>query len=329
VSKIKKTVFFGILVLFLITNILPSRFTIEQVRASQNNMEEYPLAFQYETQPSTITIMSPQNLTYTVNASIPLTFTTEQFPSWIGYSLNGQTNATIAGNTTLPTLPDGWQYVVVYANDTFGNMQASQIKHFTVDTVAPTGSIKINGGATSTILPSVMLTLSAQDATSGVIQMRFFDAAWLDWEEYTTSRPWMFTAGDEYKTVYVQFKDNAGLVSDHYRATIILGNNLPPDPIVVQVPPAETPEETNPQPTETVDKDQVEKTPEATSVIPTSTLPPKSITNTYFMLEIIGIIAIAIVGAVVVLMALKTAINTHKSPKKKKGKSGNVTKLGI
>jgi hypothetical protein len=305
VGKIKKTVFLGILVLFLITNILPSRFTIEQVRASQNNMEQYPLAFQYETQPSTITIISPQNLTYTVNASIPLTFTTEQFPSWIGYSLNGQPNVTIAGNTTFPTIPDGWHYVVVYANDSFGNMQASLVKHFTVDTVAPTGSIKINGGATSTILPSVMLTLSAQDATSGVIQMRFFDAAWLDWEEYTASKPWMFTAGDEYKTIYVQFKDNAGLVSAHYRATIILGNNLPPDPIVVQVP-AETPEETNPPPTVTVDEDQAENTPEATSLIPTSTPPPKSTTNTYFMLEIVGIIiAIAIVGSILAILLKK------------------------
>lgn len=101
-----------------------------------NNTDHYPLKFPYENQPPTITILSPENKTYAVNTGIQLNFTIDEFASWIGYSLNGQPNATIAGNATLPFLLDGWHNVVVYANDTFGNMGMG-IVYFAVDTTAP------------------------------------------------------------------------------------------------------------------------------------------------------------------------------------------------
>ena len=44
-----------------------------------------------------------------------------------------------------------------------------------LDKTVPKGSIKINDGATSTTSTQVKLTLSSEDATSGVSQMRFFD----------------------------------------------------------------------------------------------------------------------------------------------------------
>jgi parallel beta-helix repeat protein len=280
-----------------------------------NNMDRYPLAFQYETQPPTISILSPQNKTYTVNASIPLTFTVDEFASWIGYSLNGQPNATITGNTTLPTLPDGWHYVVVYANDTFGNMEASPARHFTVDTTPPTGTITINDGAASTTSTQVWLTISAEDATSGVAQMRFFELVYTDWEEYATSKFWTLnTTGEGYKTVYVQVRDNAGLVSAARSAIIWFGSNPPLsglDPPPTRVPPAEIPEKTP----ETIVSNETVPTPSPTPT-PMPTPTPASVADLYFVPATIGIItAIAVVG-VLLFVLLRKRQTPQQKPRK-------------
>ncbi len=55
----------------------------------------------------------------------------------MGYSLDGEMNVTIAGNTTLTGVLDGSHHIVVYANDTAGNMGASGTVYFTVDTTSP------------------------------------------------------------------------------------------------------------------------------------------------------------------------------------------------
>ncbi len=83
------------------------------------------------TQPE-ISILSPENTTYTTSA-IPLTFTVNKATSWIGYSLHSQTNVTITGNTTLTDLSEGTHNLIVYANDTAGNMGYSNTVYFTVN----------------------------------------------------------------------------------------------------------------------------------------------------------------------------------------------------
>lgn len=50
----------------------------------------------------------------------------------VGYSLDGESNATVSGNTTLSGLSNGEHNVIVYANDSFGNVVASQPVNFTV-----------------------------------------------------------------------------------------------------------------------------------------------------------------------------------------------------
>jgi len=88
----------------------------------------------------TITIISPANTSY-LSTSISLVFTLNETTAWIGYSLDGQANTTIAGNTTLPSLLDGTHRVTVYANDTTGSMTSSGTVYFTIDTVPPTVQI--------------------------------------------------------------------------------------------------------------------------------------------------------------------------------------------
>jgi hypothetical protein len=81
--------------------------------------------------PPTITLLSPENKNYTPNA-IPLIFTLSEPAEWIGYSLDGQAKITINGNTTITGLSSGFHTITVYANDTFGNVGASQTINFTI-----------------------------------------------------------------------------------------------------------------------------------------------------------------------------------------------------
>jgi parallel beta-helix repeat protein len=136
-----------------------------------NNTDHYPLMIPYETTPPTITILSPENKTYAVNASIPLAFTVDEFASWMGYSLDGQANVTITVNNTLPTLPDGWHYVTVYANDTFGNMGFATV-YFTVDTTKPDITNVVQDPLTN-VLPETVVKINATvtDATSRIKQV--------------------------------------------------------------------------------------------------------------------------------------------------------------
>jgi len=95
-------------------------------------------SYGYEPSLIHITVLSPQNITY-VEQPIPLNFTvvTSMPLSWTGYSLNGQANVTISGNTTLPDLPNGKHNVVVYANNSLGITGASEKVHFTVEEQPP------------------------------------------------------------------------------------------------------------------------------------------------------------------------------------------------
>jgi hypothetical protein len=79
-----------------------------------------------------IEILSPKDKTYTTG-SVSLSFAVDEATSWIGYSLDGQMNVTIAGNTTLSGLSVGSHNLIVYARDTSGNLAASEIIYFTVE----------------------------------------------------------------------------------------------------------------------------------------------------------------------------------------------------
>jgi len=120
--------------------------------------------FTVDTVSPNVEILSPQNKTYTTSI-IPLDFTVDEATSWIGYSLDGQANETITGNTTLPVLSDGSHNVVVYANDTFGNMGFSDTIYFTVDTVSPNIEI-LSPENTTYAADSIPLTFTVDETTS-------------------------------------------------------------------------------------------------------------------------------------------------------------------
>ena len=120
--------------------------------------------YRRDTVPPSVTIISPQNITYATN-SVPLTLFANESTSWIRYSLDNEANVTIAGNTTLISLSDGCHNVVVYANDTFGNIGNSKKIYFTVDTTPP--QLKILSPENKTYATSsVSLTFTVSEPTS-------------------------------------------------------------------------------------------------------------------------------------------------------------------
>ncbi len=84
----------------------------------------------------TITTTTPQNTTYN-NTNLSLNFTVSKLPFWTAYSLDNQANTTIIGNTTLTGLTEGPHSIVVYANDTAGNMGKSDTVFFTINMPTP------------------------------------------------------------------------------------------------------------------------------------------------------------------------------------------------
>jgi hypothetical protein len=107
-----------------------------------------------------------------------------------------------------------------------------------LDRTPPTGSILLGGNLTYVNSTSIIVTLSASDAVSGVAQMHFSNdnITWLDWETFSFSRNWTLAPGDGPKTVYAQFKDSAGFVSDTCSGIVILDKTVPVIEKVSRVP---------------------------------------------------------------------------------------------
>lgn len=79
-----------------------------------------------------ISILSPTNSTYR-QTIIPLNFTINEPVLWMGYSLDGQDNVTITGNTTLPELAYGLHNLTIYAQDSAGYIVASETICFSIE----------------------------------------------------------------------------------------------------------------------------------------------------------------------------------------------------
>ena len=82
----------------------------------------------------TIDIILPQSYPeYYINP-VPLNFTIDESTSWIGYSVDGQENVTITyENTTIAeVLALGLHSIILYANDSLGDMGLSAMIYFNV-----------------------------------------------------------------------------------------------------------------------------------------------------------------------------------------------------
>jgi PKD repeat protein len=182
------------------------------------------------------TITINNGYAYTTSTSVTLTLTAIDTTSGIHqvrYSNDGVWDTETwedfsPTKTWTLTSGDGIKTVYYQIKDNAG-LISTYSDTIILDTKQPTGSVTIAEGATYTKSPTVTLTLSAEDATSGVAKMRFSydNSTWTSWEPYTSSKAWTLTANDGIKTVFAQFMDNAGLTSPIYQDTITLDATTP------------------------------------------------------------------------------------------------------
>ena len=101
------------------------------------NTDSYPLIQLFnsalhllKTTPPKIEVLSPLNEVYN-ESIVSLTFVTDKALVSVTYNIDEALNQTIAGNLTLPELPNGLHNLTIYAKDTYGN-NASQTVDFSI-----------------------------------------------------------------------------------------------------------------------------------------------------------------------------------------------------
>jgi N-acetylneuraminic acid mutarotase len=103
-----------------------------------NSIEELK-PIDYGKVPPIIEIISPVNKTY---KNIQIDYRVNKAVSWVGYSIDNGLNITLTRNSyNIDNILDGPHSIRLFANDTSGNMGASQIVHFTIDNLAPTVTV--------------------------------------------------------------------------------------------------------------------------------------------------------------------------------------------
>ena len=120
---------------------------------------------------------------------------------------------------------DGYRTVCAQFLDKAGNRSAIYRDYILVDGTKPTGTISINGGASTTSSANVNIGLTWDDgAGSGVTRMRFSNdgATWSTWEPVAATHVHVLSATPGYQTVRVQFRDRAGNVSEKYADYILV-----------------------------------------------------------------------------------------------------------
>jgi hypothetical protein len=98
------------------------------------------ITFTVDTTPPFVSILSPENVSYVATENlvdVALNFTLKEPVSQLSYSLDGQADVTVLGNTTLAGLAYGAHNLTVYAVDVAGNIGASETVYFTIAELEP------------------------------------------------------------------------------------------------------------------------------------------------------------------------------------------------
>jgi hypothetical protein len=125
--------------------------------------------------PPSVIVNSPMNITY-ATFSIPVNATVIDASgvSTVLAEVDGSNNVTLVlqggfyVNNTVSFTPDGSHQVRIYANDTWGNTNSTQIVHFTVDTTPPYLISYSPTNHTFQMTNNVDINFRVNDTTSGV-----------------------------------------------------------------------------------------------------------------------------------------------------------------
>ena len=173
--------------------------------------------------PNTTVASGPQGLVR--SASATFSFASSEPGSRFECGLDGRAYADCTSPATFSNLADGGHALRVRAVDASGDTDPTPAtRSWRVDTVGPSGSVKINGGAATTGTRRVKLSLKAADPApaSGVAQVRLSNngRSWTPWRPHAASTGWKLTLGAGSKTVFVRYRDRAGNLSAVAKDTI-------------------------------------------------------------------------------------------------------------
>ncbi|NVM36487.1 MAG: hypothetical protein HWN81_12900 [Candidatus Lokiarchaeota archaeon] len=121
-----------------------------------------------------------------LNEGLLLSYVNNIVLDWKGYSLDGQTNKTMMGNTTISFPTQGGLHTIqVFGNDSTGTMYQSEIRYFSIDITAPASMISFTPyNGTNEVNKSTTFTLTANDGVGSgvsVIRYKINDSSWIDY----------------------------------------------------------------------------------------------------------------------------------------------------
>jgi hypothetical protein len=197
----------------------------------------------YAPSPGTLTNVAPAISATLSDASSGVS------PTGVTLTVNGGAAAVTydAATGTLTATGGAWKEgansLELRIADLVGNEQAPLVWSITLDTMPPTGTLVINGGAVMTTSVYVTLGLEAEDETSGVDHLLLSNDQGTGFvqEPYAALRPlWKLTPIRGIQKVYVKFVDKAGNASTAAFDAIDLAL-LSPDTFILAGPAGTTP----------------------------------------------------------------------------------------
>lgn len=183
--------------------------------------------------PPEITILSPENTTYTTS-SVPLTFVIKEETSWIGYSLDNKENMTIVGNITLTGLHAGEHSIIIYANYSSGDMGSSDKVYFTISVVNDVAVVNVDPIA-SEICVGEAVSINVTVENEGTIDESFNVTAYYDTSVIEQQTVINLTAGATATLIFHWNTSNVPIGSRIVKAeaSSVLGENDTADNIFV------------------------------------------------------------------------------------------------
>jgi len=135
------------------------------------------ISFTIDCTAPTVSVLPLENVSSA--SPIPLNVIVDEPYSKIAYSLNGQQNVTVSGNSTIPYLPAGQYNVTFYVCDIAGNIGTSGTANFTVaeilqTTGPPDGSLLLAVAATlsTVVIIGIVLLFKRRIGRQGVLKRK-------------------------------------------------------------------------------------------------------------------------------------------------------------
>ena len=163
--------------------------------------------------PPMVEVLSPESMTYTAD-SVPLVFAVSEPTSWIGYSLDGQANATITEDISFIGLFDGTHYITVYAIDTFGNSGSSGTVGFTMASPVHDGAVLSVVPSATEVIKGDAINISVAVKNEGTESEDFDVAAYCDSDVIDTHSSISLLPGTS-TTLLFTWKTDSAILGDH------------------------------------------------------------------------------------------------------------------